>query len=161
MAWQEVETDIGDKAPGRVKYSVKDRTGPSISVPPGILAELRWTAETRFKLQVGAGERDGMLRLVADAKGKIKGKVALKSMGMLIRLGRWPSLAPREVDKLSVDHEVEVNPTIGNALIVTLPRHALAVAPKARDYVAAKVDVTERVAGRDGARFSMASGTRR
>lgn len=129
MAWQEVETDIGNKV-GRCSYSVHLKHGGArVSLPEVVASELGWTVKTRFKLQVGAGELEGALRLVADAKGKISGKSAPKGGGLTIRLGRWPSLAPRDVDKVSVDHEMQKD---AGALVVRLPAHALAIAPAAR-----------------------------
>lgn len=149
MAWQEVETDIGAKI-GRCSYSVHLKHGGArVSLPEVVAKELGWTAKTRFKLQVGAGESEGALRVVADAKGKISGKSAPKGGGLTIRLGRWPSLAPRDVDKVSVEHEVQRE---ASALVVRLPTHAQAVAPAPRTMVAptippqanGKVDVSSK-----------------
>lgn len=137
MAWQEVETDVGEKI-GRCGYSVHLKHGGArVSVPPSVAGELGWTSKTRFKLQVGAGESEGALRLVADAKGKIAGKAPPKQGGGLtIRLGRWPSLAPRDVDRITVEHEVQKEAC---ALVIRLPTHALAVAPAPRSSASALV----------------------
>ena len=102
MAWQEVETDIGAGV-GRPKYSVSYKHGGArLSIPKGTAERLGWTKETRLKLLVGGGESSG-------------------------KLGRWPGLAPRDVDKIAVEIELD-----GSALVVTLPTHALAVPPAPR-----------------------------
>lgn len=128
MAWQEVTTDVGAKV-GLTKYSVALKHGGArISVPVAIVAQLKWTEKTTFKLMVGGGELAGMLRLEPDPKGKIVGrKPPLGGGGLIVRLGRWPGLAPRNVDAVSVESQVE-----GSALIVTLPQHARFEAPPAR-----------------------------
>lgn len=132
MAWQEVETDVGSKV-GRCTWSVHLKHGGArVSVPESVTAELGWNKATKFKLQVGAGETDGSLRIVADSLGKIIGKAPPKGKGLLIRLGRWPALAPRDVDKIAVEHETQ---TLHSALVIRLPRHAQAVAPAPRPAV--------------------------
>lgn len=150
MAWQEVETDVGEKV-GRCSYSVHLKHGGArVSLPPAVADLMKWTAKTRFKLQVGAGESEGQLRLVATADGKIAGKSPPKGKGLLVRLGRWKSLAPRDVDKVFVEHDAD--PATG-ALIVHLPPHALMAAPAPRAPVvppkaapagAARTDVTSK-----------------
>lgn len=130
MAWQDVETDVGSKL-GRCSYSVHLKHGGArVSVPQSIAIELGWGPNTKFKLQVGAGEQDGSLRLVADPAGKIGCKPPPKGQGLLIRLGRWPGLAPRDVDKVSVDHEAQRSGA--GALVVTLPKHATVNTPMPR-----------------------------
>lgn len=125
MAWQEVTTDVGTKV-GLTKYSVALKHGGArISVPAAIVAQLQWTESTGFKLMVGGGELSGMLRLEPDPKGKIVGrKPPLGGGGLIIRLGRWQGLAPRDVEAVTVESRVE-----GSALIVTLPQHARNEAP--------------------------------
>jgi len=82
-----------------------------------------------------------------------------KAQSFMIKLGRWSQLPAREVDRIAVEHQVE-----GRALVITLPSHALAVAPSngsSTGVPASKVDVIERVAGRSGGGgLAMASGTR-
>jgi len=128
MAWQEVTTDVGAKV-GVTKYSVALKHGGArISVPAAIVEQLKWTEKTAFKLMVGGGELSGMLRLEPDPKGKIVGrKPPLGGRGLIIRLGRWQGLAPRDVEAVTVDSQVE-----GSALIVTLPQHARNEAPPLR-----------------------------
>lgn len=125
MAWQEVTTDVGAKV-GVTKYFVALKHGGArISVPAAIVEQLKWTEKTAFKLMVGGGELSGMLRLEPDPKGKIVGrKPPLGGRGLIIRLGRWQGLAPRDVEAVTVDSQVE-----GSALIVTLPQHARNEAP--------------------------------
>lgn len=68
---------------------------------------------------------------------------------MLVRLGRWPSLAPRDVDAVAVDYEISA----ANALIISLPVHAQAVAPAPRPGPTiapppgSKVNVIDKVVG--------------
>ena len=128
MAWQEVTTDVGAKV-GLTKYSVALKHGGArISVPAAIVEKLKWSEKTTFKLLVGGGEMSGMLRLEPAKDGKIVGrKPPLGGGGLIVRLGRWPGLAPRNVDAVSVDSAVE-----GAALIVTLPQHARNEAPPPR-----------------------------
>lgn len=146
MAWLEVQTDIGNVGIGRVKYSVSLKHGGArISLPRSVVEQLKWTNKMHFKLLVGEGDVAGKLRLDASAEGRITGRIAPSGGGMLIRLGRWPKLTPRDVDTVSVDHEVA-----NGSLIVTLPTHALAVAPAPRvapptvDRPTSKVDVTSK-----------------
>ena len=128
MAWVETQTDIGNVGIGRCKYSVSLKHGGArISLPRSVVEQLKWTNKMRFKLLVGEGEVAGKLRLDVSSEGKITGRIASSGGGMLIRLGRWPKLAPRDVDTVSVDHEIS-----NGSLIVTLPAHALAVAPPPR-----------------------------
>lgn len=144
MAWQEVETDIGTGV-GRCRYSVSIRRGGArISVPKSTVEKLGWTEATRFKLLVGGGDLAGKLRLEPADSGAITGRPAIKGGGLLIRLGRWPALAPRNVDAVVVKNEVD-----RSALIVTLPAHAQAVAPAPRPATAhtgglGKTDVTSK-----------------
>lgn len=146
MAWQEVETDVGEKV-GRCSYSVHLKHGGArVSLPDTVATELGWSVKTKFKLQVGAGELDGSLRVVADPKGKISGKAPPnKGQSLTIRLGRWKSLAPRDVDKVYVEHDAD---KANGALVIRLPTHALAVAPAPRPNPnangAAKTDVTSK-----------------
>lgn len=167
MAWQEVETDIGAGVAGRPKYSVHFKHGGArISLPKGIAAELKWDASTRLRLLVGGGESTGKLRLEPTPKGKITGRPAMKGGGMLVRLGRWPALAPRDVDAVVVEIEID-----GSALNFTLPAHAQNVAPAPRQAapiagrdangvpVVVKRDVTDKFFN-DPKRPAMASGVR-
>lgn len=147
MAWQEVETDVGAKI-GRVKYSVALKHGGArISVPKHVLTELGWTKATCFRLMVGAGESDGKLKLEPMTKGRIVSKAPPSGEGLIIRLGRWTGLAPRDVEAIAVAHEI-----IGNALVVSLPRHARNEAPPAKPTSgsAPTRDVTTQITGRDG-----------
>lgn len=161
MAWQKVETDIGTGV-GRCKYSVSIRHGGArISVPKATVEKLGWTKATRLKLLVGGGELAGKLRLEPVDKGAITGRPAVKGGGLLIRLGRWPALAPRDVDAVVVANEIDQS-----ALIVTLPVHAQAVAPAPRPATAhtggvGKTDVTGRFFNDPPpGKTAMASGTR-
>lgn len=128
MAWQEVTTDVGAKV-GLTKYSVALKHGGArISVPAAITKALGWMNGATFKLMVGGGEMSGMLRLEPVKDGKIVGrKPPLGGGGLIVRLGRWPGLAPRNVDAVSVDSAID-----GAALIVTLPQHARNEAPPAK-----------------------------
>jgi hypothetical protein len=155
MAWQEVETDVGSKV-GRVKYSVALKHGGArVSVPKAIGDQLGWKKTTLFRLLVGGGDSTGKLKIEPVEKGRIVSKAPPRAEGFIIRLGRWEGLAPRDVKGLAVDHEIA-----GNALVVSLPRHALAVPPGASPPASAptrpvfggggKVDVTDKVAGRNG-----------
>lgn len=135
MAWQEVTTDVGAKV-GLTKYSVAMKHGGArVSVPAAIVEQLKWSEKATFKLMVGGGEMSGMLRIEPDPKGKIVGrKPPLGGGGLIIRLGRWPGLAPRNVDAVSVESEVD-----GSALIVTLPQHARNEAPPPRPVATATI----------------------
>jgi len=136
MAWVETETDVGSKF-GRCTWSVHLKHGGArVSVPEAVVAELGWSKATKLKLQVGGGDTEGSLRIVADTLGKIICKAPPKGKGLLIRLGRWPSLAPRDVDKVSVEHEVQKD---HGALVIRLPVHAQAVAPAPRTTPASSV----------------------
>lgn len=146
MAWVETQTDIDNIGIGRCKYSVSLKHGGArISLPRSVVEQLKWTNKMHFKLLVGEGDVAGKLRLDASAEGRITGRIAPSGGGMLIRLGRWPKLAPRDVDTVSVDHEIS-----NGSLVVTLPAHALAVtpAPRVAPSVApppvGKVDVTSK-----------------
>jgi len=174
MAWQEVETDLGP-APGRVKYSVcMKRGGARVSVPKVVVDELGWSAATRFKLLIGAGDLEGKLRLEPKEGGAISGRIAPKGGGLLIRLGRWPALAPRDVDAIAVGSDVN-----DDALTIQLPEHARLVPPAARPAASimgaaqsardangvktaptAKRDVTHRFFDDPKRPVAMASGTR-
>jgi hypothetical protein len=128
MAWQEVTTDVGAKV-GVTKYSVALKHGGArISVPAAIVEQLKWTEKTAFKLMVGGGELSGMLRLEPAKDGKIIGRrPPLGKGGLIVRLGRWHGLAPRDVDAVTVESEVD-----GSALVITLPQHARNEAPPPR-----------------------------
>lgn len=174
MAWQEVETDIGAKV-GTVKYSVALKHGGArISVPAPIALKLGWTVATTYKLMVGGGESSGMLRLEPVPNGKIRGRTPPKGGDALtIRLGRWPGLAPRNVDAVSVEPKIE-----GAVLMVTLPQYARNEPPPPRvgssatpvasvtvarpgAAVPAKRDVTGPLMGDPKRSVEMVSGTRR
>lgn len=110
---------------------------------------------------MGGGELFGKLKLAEDPAGLPvlqKGKSATH----MVKLGRWAQLPDREVDRIAVEHQVD-----GKALVVTLPNHALNVAPAAATAVphnpfqttGRKVDVVEKVVGRNG-RVSPESGVR-
>lgn len=152
MAWQEVETDIGGTA-GRCKYSVSMKHGGArISVPKSLVELLLWTKDTRFKLLVGGGDAEGKLRLNPTPSGKITTRPNLKGGGVLVRLGRWPTLVARDVDAVAVEYEID-----GSALNIILPTHARAVSPAPRPAPTAahsggigRTDVTTKIAGRDG-----------
>lgn len=163
MAWQEVETDIGAKV-GRVKYSVALKHGGArISVPKAVIDQLGWKKTTCFKLLVGGGDTEGKLKLEPSDKGRITSKAPPSGEGFIVRLGRWTSLAPRDVDAVVVEHEVA-----GNALIVTLPAHAQNAPPAPRPSTsimggaptAAKRDVTQQFFNDPKKPPAMASGTR-
>lgn len=188
MAWQEVTTDVVKI--GRVKYSVAFKHGGArVTVPQEIVDRLKWSGATKFKLFVGAGELDGKLRIVASDIGTIGGrppphgrdaKPAPKGAarkppplqetgGLIIRLGRWPGLAERDVEKIAVDVTVEVE---ASALTITLPVHAQMKAPAPRTQTTAappvaaatpgvKVDVTSKFFNDPPAsKVGMVSGTR-
>lgn len=168
MAWQEVQTDVGAKV-GRVKYSVALKHGGArISVPKAVADELGWKKTTTFRLLVGGGETDGKLRLEPFDKGRIVAKAPPSGEGLIIRLGRWPALAPRDVDAVAVEHEVDKG-----ALMVSLPDHARMVQPAARPATpasggrdangvptAARRDVSHQFFNDPKKPPSMASGTR-
>lgn len=128
MAWQEVTTDVGAKV-GLTKYSVALKHGGArISVPAAIIKALGWKNGATFKLMVGGGELSGKLRLEPAKDGKIVGRQPPNGgEGLIIRLGRWQGLAPRDVDAVSVESEAD-----GSALVVTLPQHARNEAPPPR-----------------------------
>lgn len=127
MAWQEVETDVGTKA-GRVKYSVcMIRGGARVSVPADVVAKLGWTDKTRLRLLVGSADVEGRLRLEPKPGGAIVPRKAPKGGSLIIRLGRWTQLAPRDVDAIGVDSE-----THDDALTIRLPDHARMVPPAPR-----------------------------
>lgn len=128
MAWQEVTTDVSAKV-GLTKYSVALKHGGArISVPAAIVKSLGWKDGATFKLMVGGGEQSGKLRLEPAKDGKIAGRQPPNGgEGLIIRLGRWQGLAPRDVDAVTVESEVD-----GSALVVTLPQHARNEAPPAR-----------------------------
>lgn len=128
MAWQEVTTDVGAKV-GTTKYSVALKHGGArISVPAAVVSELKWTEKMSFKLMVGGGELAGKLRLEPVKDGKIVGrKPPNGGGGLTVRLGRWAGLAPRDVDVVTVESEVD-----GSALVITLPQHARNEAPPAK-----------------------------
>lgn len=162
MAWQDVTPIVGSatNAKGLVRYRVSKKMGCTLTLPPALVAELTWKAGTHLKLSVGHGEVFGKLKMVEDPAGLpvVKGS---KGGSFVVRLGRWAQLPDREVDRIAVEHQVE-----GRALILTLPNHALAVAPTRVQPVAAppsgtRIDVTEAIAGRNGGgRTAMAAGTR-
>lgn len=129
MAWQEVEVDLGAGGAGRVKYSVHQKHGGArISVPAALVAKLGWTEQTRFRLLVGSADLEGKLRIEPKDGGPISGKKPPKGGGSLtVRLGRWPQLAPRDIDAVKVDSEIH-----DDALNIRLPEHARAVAPAPR-----------------------------
>lgn len=169
MAWQEVTTDVGAKA-GTTKYSVALKHGGArISVPAALVKSLGWKNGTTFKLMVGGGEQSGKLRLEPAKDGKIAGRQPPNGgEGLIIRLGRWQGLAPRDVDAVAVECDVE-----GSALIVTLPQHARNEAPPAKPPAGVtmmpagpsiptgtKVDVTSRFFDDPKRPVAMASGTR-
>lgn len=166
MAWQEVEVDLGAGGAGRVKYSVAlKRGGARLSVPAALVAQLGWTSDTRFRLLVGSGDLDGKLRLEPKDGGAISARKPTGpkgGQGLIIRLGKWPQLAPRDVDAVKVDSEIH-----DDALTIRLPEHARAVAPAPR--VAAAPVPTERRTVSVNDRFfndpkkppAMAAGTRK
>lgn len=169
MTWQEVTTDVGAKI-GLTKYSVALKHGGArVSVPAAVVDKLGWSESTTFKLLVGSGEASGKLRLQPTKDGKIVGrKPPLGGGGLIIRLGRWPDLAPRDVEAVSVEIEVD-----GDALVITLPQHARNEAPSARPApsstlipvmpagaAAAKRDVTSKFFDDPKKPPAMASGTR-
>ena len=133
MAWQEVETDLGAGGAGRVKYSVRLKHGGArISVPAALVAKLGWTEQTRFRLLVGSADLEGKLRIEPKDGGAISGKTPPKGGGSLtLRLGRWPLLAPRDVDAVKVDSEIH-----DDALTIRLPDHARVAAPAPRPATA-------------------------
>jgi hypothetical protein len=140
-----------------VRYKVSKRYGCTVALPPDVLKALGWKLGTHLKLAVGGGELFGKLKLTEDPAGLPvvqKGKADAH----YVKLGRWAQLSEREVDRIAVEHQVD-----GQALIITLPSHALNVTPAAavpsvpaRSPFGGKVDVIEKVVGRNG----MQSGTR-
>lgn len=170
MAWQEVKTNLGAGGAGRVKYSVAmKRGGARISVSAALVAQLGWTPDTRFRLLVGSADLEGRLRIEPKDGGAITARLARgpkgTGQGLLIRLGKWPALAPRDVDAVKVDHEIH-----DDALTIRLPEHARAIAPAPR-LAAAPVPIasTERRTVSVNDRFfndpkkppSMTAGTRK
>ncbi|MFO1080833.1 MAG: hypothetical protein U1E23_09435 [Reyranellaceae bacterium] len=166
MAWLEVDTDVGAKAAGRAKYSVALKHGGArVSVPKHIVDQLGWKKTATFKLLVGAGEMDGKLRLEPSDGGRIAAKTApgRGAAGLLVRLGRWPQLAPRDVDAVAVDHEIDKA-----ALVITLPRHAVMAAPPPpipratvpAPPTAGKRDVTSQFFNDPKPKAAMTAGTR-
>ena len=161
MAWQDVTPVIGStaNAKGRVRYRVTKKMGCTVTIPPDVVDALSWKAGTRLKLAVGGGDLLGKLKLSEEPEAlpQLKGS---RGGVFVLRLGRWPQLPDREVERLAVEHQVE-----GRALILTLPSHALNVAPQRPGVSIAPpprmVDVTERVAGRNGSRTEPVAGTRR
>lgn len=164
MAWQEVETDVGSKA-GATKYSVAMKHGGArVSIPAGVREKLGWTEKTTLKLMVGGGEMTGKLRLEPSPAGKILGrKPPMGGGGLIIRLGRWPSLVNRDVDAVAVDAEFD-----GSALVVALPVHAQAIQPAPRPAIAtaatsppgAKVSVNDKFFNDPRQPVAMTSGVR-
>lgn len=165
MAWQDVTPIVGNSGnvKTRVRYKVSKKFGCTITFPDNVIQSLGWKLGTRLKLSVGGGELFGKLKLAEDPTALPvvqKGK----STTHFVKLGRWSQLPDREVDRLAVEHQVE-----GKALIITLPSHALNVAPQAGGGAAARppaagngrVDVIEKVAGRNGGGgIGLAAGTR-
>lgn len=153
MAWQEVETDVGAKV-GRVKYSVSLKHGGArVTLPKPVVDQLGWKKTSTLRLLVGAGELEGKLRIEAVDKGRITAKSTPTGDGLIIRLGRWPQLAPRDVDGVHVDHEVDKP-----ALIITLPRHAQLVAPDPRTMPATpRPQPVAEITGRDGTKVDVTS----
>ncbi len=145
MAWQEVETDVGTKKAGTTKYSVALKHGGArVSVPGSVRELLGWTEKTTLRLLVGGGETAGKLRIEVASKGKLSGrKPPLGGEGLIIRLGRWAGLAPRDVDAVTVDFDVD-----GTALIIALPAHAQAIAPPPRQATTIVVPATAAIVGK-------------
>lgn len=173
MAWLEVQTDVGAKA-GLTKYSVAFKHGGArVSVPPAMVDKLGWSDKSTFKLLVGAGDLEGKLRIEPVDGGKITArrpppgrKKKGEHGGLIVRLGRWKGLAERDVKPVACEAELDKS-----ALIITLPRHALNVAPEPRPVTAAapgptattvsgKVSVNDKFFNDPKRPPSMASGTR-
>lgn len=76
-----------------------------------------------------------------------------------INLGRVPALPAREVDRLAVEHVVN-----NGGLEIKLPDHAQAKPPTPASSPgngAARIDVTEKILGRDGgSKHTLQSGVR-
>jgi hypothetical protein len=200
VAFQEVEVELGGQDLSRCKYSVHLKHGGArVSVPAALTEKLGWGTSTRLRLLVGSGDMEGILRLEAVAVGKITCRPALKSGGLLIRLGRFKGLPERPVEGLRVDTEIggDAKNLHSNVtwMQLKIPDHARLVAPMPRQtanlggghqptrdagekrppnqagggmpverlpptYNGSRRDVTERIAGKDGNRIGMASGTR-
>ena len=150
-------------------------------MPAALVAKLGWNEQTRFRLLVGSADLEGKLRIEPKDGGAISGKKPPKGGGSLtLRLGRWPLLAPRDVDAVKVDSEIH-----DDALTIRLPDHARVAAPAPRPGTApalasvsgsvvrdangvplpprpaAKVSVNDRFFNDPKPRAAMASGTRK
>ena len=176
MSWEDVTPINARTALGMVNYSYSPKLGARVTLPASVGAALKWTAGQAVKLQVGAGEHAGQLRLVADGSGPLNVRTC-KTTALQVHIGKLDVLPAREVKRCSVRHEVEAS-----ALTITLPSHAQAIAPAARPTAAAgggssslmagpppqrpaagaKVDVVDKVVGgtKTPPRFATASGTR-
>ena len=144
MAWQEVDVDLGAGGAGRVKYSVAlKRGGARISVPAELVAKLGWSDGMRFRLLVGSADLEGKLRIEPKDGGAIAARKPTGPKGgggLIIRLGRWPQLAPRDVDAVKVDSEIH-----DDALTIRLPEHARQVVPAPRQVaVPTAIEPTQR-----------------
>ena len=177
MSWEDVTPINARTASGMVNYSYSLKLGARVTLPADVGEALQWTAGQRVKLQVGAGEHAGKLRLVAADNGPLIVRTC-KATALQVHIGKLDVLPAREVKRCSVRHEA-----VPSALAVTLPAHALAVAPAARPSQPAgggatvsimsgpaperpaggqKVNVVDKIVGgvKHPPRFAPASGTR-
>ena len=152
MSWQEVTPMLGGTAVNAkrlVRYSVSKRLGFKVLVPAAVAQECGWKTGEALKLFVGGGDHAGQIRLAADKDGLLHLRNHNRGDTVqYVNLGRRvPQLPEREVERVVVAHAVN-----GTALEMTLPSHALAVAPAPRATVAAapppaKVNVIDKIAG--------------
>ena len=122
MSWEDVTPINARTALGMVNYSYSPKLGARVTLPASVGAALKWTAGQAVKLQVGAGEHAGQLRLVADGSGPLNVRTC-KTTALQVHIGKLDVLPAREVKRCSVRHEVEAS-----ALTITLPSHAQAIA---------------------------------
>lgn len=144
MSWQEVTPMLGGDAVNAkrlVRYSVTKRSGFKVMVPAATAGECGWKVGDKLKLFVGSGDHVGQLRLAADKGGLLTVRKFNRGDDVwYVNLGkRVPQLPDREVERVVVPHVAA-----SNALEITLPAHAQAVAPTPRP-VAAPPAITARV----------------
>lgn len=187
MSWLDVEVDLGGSRRGRVQWSVTLKQGGArITVPNTIIEALGWTQQTALKLQIGAGDKAGSLRIVADSKGPLRAtKPYANAKSLQYRLGIWQGM-PEDQDQIAIRHEVLDGalvlhlPTVAHSTVqtavstvtkpiplaprpqpATTPRPASIMAdPPPERPAARKVDVTSRFVNDPKPQPAMASGVR-
>ncbi|WP_289298229.1 hypothetical protein [uncultured Reyranella sp.] len=126
MSWQDVTPVNARTALGMVNYSYSPKLGARVTLPASVGEALKWKAGHRIRLQVGADEHAGLLRLVADANGPLNVR-ACRTTALQVHIGKLDALPSREVKRCTVRHEVDAS-----ALTITLPSHAQALLPASR-----------------------------